>query len=105
MFKKFDQHIDEVFAYALDPLEEGNAVFVKKVRMGKGSKTIAQIVGHVDGIEDEHTALISIRLESLDTFGEDSLKQRFIIHQKDFKERQDAINHLKEYAKTITYIG
>jgi hypothetical protein len=73
--------------------------------MGNGSKTIAQIVGHIDGIHDMHTALISIRLESLDSFGEDSLKQRFIIHQKDFKDRSDAVNHLKEYEKTITYIA
>jgi hypothetical protein len=105
MFKKFDQHIDEVFAYSSDPLEEGKAIFVKKIKMGEGTKTIAQIVGHVDGINDLHTALISIRIESLDTFGEDSLKQRIIIHQKDFKERKDAENHLKEYGKTITYIG
>lgn len=104
MFKKFDQHIDEVFAYASDPLEDGTAIFVKKVKMGKESKTISQIVGHIDGINDMHTALISIRLESLDSFGEDSLKQRFIIHQKDFRDRSDAVNHLKEYEKTITYI-
>ena len=105
MFKKFDQHIDEVFSYASDPLEEGKAIFVKKVKIGKDSKTIAQIVGNIDGINDMHTALISIRLESIDSSGEDSLKQRFIIHQKDFRDRTDAINHLKEYEKTITYIG
>jgi hypothetical protein len=105
MFKKFDQHIDEVFSYASDPLEEGKATFVKKIQMGKEDKSIVQIVGHVDGIEGHHVALISVRLQSLDTFGEDSLKQRIIIHQKDFKDKQDAINHLKEYEKTITYIG
>jgi hypothetical protein len=105
MFKKFDKHIDEIISYSSDPLEEGKAVFVKKVKMGDKNKTIAQVVGQIDGMNNTHTAMILIVIDSLDAFGEDSLKQKVIIHQKDFKDRKDAENHLKEYEKTITYIG
>jgi|688.fasta_scaffold1096071_2 hypothetical protein len=105
MFKKFEKRIDEVFAYSSDPLEEGKATFVKKIKLGNDAKTIAQIVGHIDGIKGSHTAIISIRIESMDSFGEDSLKQRMIIHQKDFKDAKLAEEYLSKYAKTIIYVG
>lgn len=105
MFKKFKKHIDEVFAYSSDPLEEGKATFVKKIKLGNDEKTVAQIVGHVDGINGSHKAIISIRIESIDSSGEDSLKQRMIIHQKDFKDVKTAEEYLSKYAKTIIYVG
>jgi hypothetical protein len=103
MFKKYDQHIEETFAYEGDPLKEGDAIFVKKVKI-EGS-SIIQIVGQVDGIRGMHTALISIRTKSLDAFGEDSLKQRIIIHQKDFTTREEAVEYLNKKKEEIKFEG
>jgi len=101
---KYTDFISEVFAYASDPLQEDKkAAFVKKIKID--GKSVIQLVGHVDGMDKTHTAIISIRTVSLDNFGEDSLKQRIIIHQKDFSNFEDAENHLKETEGKINYIG
>ncbi len=102
MFKKFRKHIDETFAYETDPLKEGDAIWVKKIKFD--GSTIIQIVGQIDGIKGMHTAIISLRTKSLDNFGEDSLKQRLIIHQKDFVSKEEAINHLKSMENEIKFI-
>lgn len=102
MFKKFRKHVDETFAYETDPLKEGEAIWVKKVKIDGIS--VIQIVAQIDGIKGMHTALISLRTKSLDTFGEDSLKQRLIIHQKDFSTKEEAINHLKIMENEIKFI-
>lgn len=100
----YNEFVSEVFAYASDPLQEDKkATFVKKIKIE--GETVIQLVGHVDGLDKTHTAIISIRTVSLDNFGEDSLKQRIIIHQKDFSTFKDAENHLKEMSKKINYVG
>lgn len=100
----YKDFISETFAYTSDPFEEDEkACFVKKVKFNENS--VIQLVGHVDGIKGSHTALISVRTSSLDNFGEDSLKQRIIIHQKDFSTYDEAYKHLEEMSKIIKYIG
>jgi hypothetical protein len=102
MFKKFKKHIDETFAYVKDPFKEGDAIWVKKVKIDGVS--VIQIVSQVDGIKGMHIALISIRTTSLDTFGEDSLKQRLIIHQKDFSYKRRSDKALEEIKKQTSYV-
>lgn len=91
-FKKF-QNNNEGYGYIKDPFREGEPIWIKKIYL-KGF-TIAQIVASIDGISDMHTAIISIHTKSIDNFGEDLGEERFIINQKDFKDRELAIDYLK----------
>jgi hypothetical protein len=99
-FKKYERK-NEAVDYVKDPFREGISVWVFKIHLGEN--LISQFVGSVDGINDEHTAIISVHVSSLPgEVGEDLAKQeRFIIHQKDFKEKGDAIKHLLEMKNQI----
>jgi len=94
MFKKFNQHIGEGYGYVKDPFREGESIWVKKIHL-KGV-AIAQIVASIDGITGIHTAIVSIHTKSMDDFGEDLAAERFIVNQKDFEDKNDAIEYLKD---------
>jgi hypothetical protein len=103
MFKKYDEHKNESFVYVTDPLKEGDAIFVKKLKVD--DTTFVQLVGHISGIKGMHLAIISSKTHSLDSFGEDSLRQRVVIHQKDFHSKEEAEKHLREIGDKIKYVG
>ena len=100
-FKKY-QPKNEGYGYVKSPFPM-DVVWKKSLKL-KGTKVV-QLVGEVDGIEDMHTALISIYTTSIDNFGEDLGKERFIVHQKDFKVKGDAIAYLLELEKETQYKG
>lgn len=96
-FKKFN----EGYGYVTDPFRQGKEVFKKQATIG--DSTIMELSGYIDGRDDAHTAIISILTSSLDTFGEDLSKERFIIHQKDFDNEEIAINYIKEMESKIKF--
>lgn len=96
-FKKFN----EVFAYTSDPFKEGDYVWTKSLKIG--SIAVVKIVASITGVDQNHTAMISVITKSVDTFGEELAKERLIIHQKNFNNREDATKHLVEKEKETTF--
>ena len=94
IFKKFRERSNEGYGYVKDPFREGESIWVKKIHLN--GVPIAQIVASIDGITDIHTAIISIHTKSMDNFGEDLGAERFIVNQKDFTDKKDAIKYLKD---------
>jgi hypothetical protein len=100
-FKKF-KPVKEFLDTVKDPFREGVSVWVKKIRID-GVSAI-QLVASVDGIEGAHTAIISVHSKSLDNFGEElASDQRIILHQKDFKIKDEAIDYLKSMENKVSY--
>lgn len=96
-FKKFNEGLD----YITDPFRQGKEVFRKQASIG--DTTIMELSGYIDGKDSGHTAIISILTSSLDTFGEDLTKERFIIHQKDFDDINEATAYIKELEAKIKF--
>ena len=96
-FKKFN----EGFAYTSDPFKEGDCVWNKTLKIG--SIAVVTVVASITGADQNHTAMISVITKSIDTFGEELAKERLIIHQKDFNNREDATKHLVEKEKETTF--
>lgn len=101
MFKKFNQHIDEIGAYIQDPLTEGDYIWSKTLKIH--DIAIVKVVAYITGVDRNHTAEISVITKSIDTIGEELAKERLIIHQKDFNNREDATKHLIEKEKETTF--
>jgi hypothetical protein len=102
-FKKYER-IDEGFAYVDDPFRDGDPIWVNKVKINDVS--VVQIVGSIDGISDMHTAIVSVHIKNLPgESGEDiAREERFIVHQKDFKIKGDAVKHLVEIQKDTKWL-
>ena len=96
-FKKFN----EGFGYVTDPFRQGRNIFTRKVTIG--DNTIIKLSGYIDGKDNAYTAIISILTSSIDTFGEDLSKERFIVHQKDFDNIEEATNHIKNMESKIIF--
>jgi hypothetical protein len=96
-FKKFN----EVFAYTADPFKEGDYIWTKTLKIN--AVAVVKIVASITGVDQNHTAMISVITKSIDTFGEELAKERLIIHQKDFNNREDATKHLVEKEKETTF--
>ena len=96
-FKKFN----EGFAYTSDPFKEGDYVWTKSLNIN--NVAVVRVVASITGIDQNHTAMISVITKSLDTFGEDLASERLILHQKDFNNREDATKHLVEKEKETTF--
>ena len=99
-FKKY-KPTNEFLDMVDDPFKEGNSVWKKCVN----AKDIAivTIEASISGMDKSHTAMISVVTSSLDNFGEELAKERLILHQKDFSSKDEAIKHLKEKEKEISY--
>lgn len=87
-FKKFN----EGYGYVTDPFRQGTEIFKKQATIG--DSTVMELSGYIDVADKNHTAIISILTSSLDTFGEDLSKERFIIHQKDFDNIDEATSFI-----------
>jgi hypothetical protein len=102
-FKKYERK-DEGLAYVDDPFRDGDSIWVKKVKINEVS--VVQIVGSLNGIKDLHTAIVSIHIKTLPgESGEDiAREERFIVHQKDFKIKGEAIEHLLKIQKETRWV-
>ena len=99
-FKKY-KPTNEFLDMVKDPFRRGD--FIWKKCVNAKDVAIVTIEASISGIDKNHTAMISVITKSLDNFGEELASERLILHQKDFSSRDEAIKHLVEKEKEISY--
>jgi hypothetical protein len=99
-FKKYEP-TNEFLDMVKDPFRQGD--FIWKKCVNAKDIAIVTIEASISGIDKNHTAIISVITSSLDNYGEELAKERLILHQKDFSSKDEAIKHLKEKEKEISY--